>query len=202
MLSKQHAKPVHFINKDLIVKFPKTQTKRQSQCSEHHEGNFTIYKFLPATHLLFRSLIISSTLVLRWSLSFFLAFPLLLVLVTFSFLWVDTVFFLFSFSRKQVTKYFSQLHNYLCHYQLTLQNLQKSFLDLFLGILRTLWVRFVLFLDILRPIFFSVAVTIMFWANWSYMCLLNNFWMVIISIHQQVKCEGQQFFLGEKMKYW
>lgn len=63
------------------------------------EVNFTIYKFLLTIHLLFGSVIICSTLVLRWFLSFFLAFPLFLVLVSFSFLWLDTIVFCFRFPQ-------------------------------------------------------------------------------------------------------
>ena len=57
-----------------------------------------------------------ATLVLTLCYSFWLLFlscELILVLL------------LFSFSRKQATQYFPQPHNYLCHYQLTLQNLKK-----------------------------------------------------------------------------
>ena len=63
----------------------------------------------------------------------------------------------------------------------------KTFPDLFQEHLRTFCARFTVLLDILRPIFLSAAVIIMFQANWSYMFLLINFCMVSILIYQEVK---------------
>ena len=63
----------------------------------------------------------------------------------------------------------------------------KTFPDLFQEHLRIFCVRFTVLLDILRPIFLSAAVIIMFQANWSYMFLLINFCMVSILIYQEVK---------------
>ena len=154
-------------------------------------------------HLLFRSLIIRSTSLLHWSLSFFLVFPLLLVLVTFYFLWADTIFFCcfcFPENRRRGT-----FLNFVTTF-VTINwryKIYKKFPRSFPGTSANTLCGICIVFRHFTSNFLLVLQWLLCFEQIDPTCFANQFSNGFsISLHQEVKCECQKFFLGEKVKCW